>query len=216
MKDQKVSTALGTAILIIIAATVAGFVLICFKNYPVEEGGSLAIIEHDKIDIESSAKNEEDDFQADVDGAFVSSPFVESWKQYTNQYRDHAISMPADFDVQDEEPTHIDISSPDYDGVSEGGIRIQIQKNLPPEDHDTVVDFKNDLIGAQDASIIVKKMGDDIDVSYYSISESEGNFMTYFAFDEKKDVYYKIIVFEPGYSQNQELVESIVKTFVIL
>ena len=35
MKDQRVSTTLGTIILIIIATTVAGFVLICFKNYPV-------------------------------------------------------------------------------------------------------------------------------------------------------------------------------------
>ncbi len=36
MKEQKVSTILGTIILIIIVATVAGFVLICFKNYPVK------------------------------------------------------------------------------------------------------------------------------------------------------------------------------------
>lgn len=35
MKDQKVSTSLGAIILVIIAATVGGFVLLCFKNYPI-------------------------------------------------------------------------------------------------------------------------------------------------------------------------------------
>jgi hypothetical protein len=36
MKDQKISTILGSIILIIIATTVTGFVLLCFKNYPVK------------------------------------------------------------------------------------------------------------------------------------------------------------------------------------
>ena len=35
MKDQKISTTLGTVILIIISATIGGFVLLCFENYPV-------------------------------------------------------------------------------------------------------------------------------------------------------------------------------------
>lgn len=36
MKDQRVSTKIGAIILVIIAATVGGFVLFCFKNYPVK------------------------------------------------------------------------------------------------------------------------------------------------------------------------------------
>ena len=44
MKDQKISTELGATILIIIAATVAGFVLICFKNYPVKDDVISAVI----------------------------------------------------------------------------------------------------------------------------------------------------------------------------
>lgn len=44
MKYQKISTLLGTVILIIIAATAAGFVLICFKNYPVTYNISKIVI----------------------------------------------------------------------------------------------------------------------------------------------------------------------------
>lgn len=48
MKDQKVSTTLGAVILIIITATVAWFVLICFKNYPVKYHIESAIISENK------------------------------------------------------------------------------------------------------------------------------------------------------------------------
>ncbi len=44
MKDQKVSTILGTIILIIFAATAAGFTLLCFKNYPVKNDVTLIVI----------------------------------------------------------------------------------------------------------------------------------------------------------------------------
>lgn len=36
MKDQKISTGLGTIILIIIAATVSGFVFLCYKNFSID------------------------------------------------------------------------------------------------------------------------------------------------------------------------------------
>ena len=48
MKDQKISTMLGAIILIIIAATVAGFVILCFKKYPVESDIEPFVISQDK------------------------------------------------------------------------------------------------------------------------------------------------------------------------
>ncbi len=49
MKNQIISTSLGTIILIIIVATIAGFILICFKNYPVKSDIATIHIPTQKI-----------------------------------------------------------------------------------------------------------------------------------------------------------------------
>ena len=41
-------------------------------------------------------------------------------------------------------------------------------------------------------------------------------FANYIALDGERGVFYNILVFEPGYKKNKELVEKILKTFKIL
>ena len=53
MKDQKISTVLGATILVIIAATVVGFVFLCVKKYPITYDIAPVVIskqlQHDKL-----------------------------------------------------------------------------------------------------------------------------------------------------------------------
>lgn len=72
MKDQKVSTILGTIILVIIAATIAAFVLICFKNYPVEDDVKTITFSERKIDTLNlqTYRNEEIGFEIKLPEGF--------------------------------------------------------------------------------------------------------------------------------------------------
>lgn len=97
MKDQKVSTLLGTIILIIIAATVAGFVLICFKNYPIKNEIASGIpgymkksmIEEDEYDKVADMKNDENLYVSEEFG--IKFEYPEDWM--VEEYLDSSPEM---------------------------------------------------------------------------------------------------------------------------
>jgi len=143
----------------------------------------------------------------------------DGWQQYTNKNSDYTISYPVDFLVQDEMPNHIDISSSEYDGRNKNGLRMQIQKRGSHEDFASIDEYKKYLLGSEDElEDNVKNMqyGNFVKFAQHVTNSSKKSFMTYIAFDEKNNKYYNILVFEPGYSNNKELVEAIIKTFIIL
>lgn len=139
------------------------------------------------------------------------------WKQYTNKNRDYTISYPVDFSAQDEMPNHIDISSPQYDGKNQNGLRIQIQKHILSDKIKSTNEYKRYLMKSRDNSVDNIQYDDFVNTpSQYVTNTSKKSFVTYIVFDEKNDKYYTILVFEPGYSNNKELIETIIKTFIIL
>lgn len=92
MKDQKISTTIGTVILIIISATVGGFVLLCIKKYPVNDVVEPIIIPSKLI---SNGK---------IDDA--------EWKVYTNDPYGFSIQYPSDYYY--DESSAVDITKADY------------------------------------------------------------------------------------------------------
>lgn len=95
MKNQKVSTTLGTVILIIIAATVTGFTLLCIKNMSIKTDlmpvvvqpqlqKKVVEVEKDKIEILSMPMNRDD------------------WKTYSNNTYGLVFKYPKNWEIVEE------------------------------------------------------------------------------------------------------------------
>jgi hypothetical protein len=70
------------------------------------------------------------------------------------------------------------------------------------------LDFEGEWEMAKDV-----KLGEHIVLSQYTKAGPGGPFMMYIAIDEENTTYYRILVFEPGYSINKELIENMMSTF---
>jgi hypothetical protein len=94
MKDQKVSTILGTTILIIIAATAAGFVLLCFKNYSTTFDVKLAVIQpRERI----NKNKKEDQNSADIIVQKNAISTIGNWVECYNERSGYIIKYPEDW-----------------------------------------------------------------------------------------------------------------------
>jgi hypothetical protein len=60
------------------------------------------------------------------------------------------------------------------------------------------------------------KLGEFMSLYQYTKNGPGAAFANYIALDGERGVFYNILVFEPGYKKNKELVEKILKTFKIL
>jgi len=142
------------------------------------------------------------------------------WKIYTNKNDGYSIMHPSEFWPQSENDLmNYDINDPRYERGNPDGIKIQIQKqslgsNFKSFD-EYVVYQKNTSDELGDPAKTVK-LGDFITLSEYTKGGPGGAFMVYTAFNKTTNNYYDILIFEPGYSKNKELLEKIIATFRLL
>ncbi|MBU2264317.1 hypothetical protein KJ797_03220 [Patescibacteria group bacterium] len=142
------------------------------------------------------------------------------WKTYTNKNDGFSIMHPSEFWPQSgNDLMNYDINDPRYERGNPDGIKIQIQKqslgsNFKSFD-EYVVYQKNISDELVDPAKTVK-LGDFITLSQYTEGGPGGAFMIYTAFNKNTKNYYDVLIFEPGYSKNKELIEKIIATFKIL
>ncbi len=95
MKDQKVSTILGTIILMIIAATVATFTLFCIKNSPVKTDVVPAVVQQRLIP--SNEKKQESNVEEDVDMQKEALESFDEWNECRNEKFGYTINYPKEW-----------------------------------------------------------------------------------------------------------------------
>ena len=152
--------------------------------------------------------------QTDMDAEETSE-----WKTYKNKQDGYSIRHPSEFRSQHgRNIANYDIDDPRYGRGNHEGLRIQIQKHELISGFDLYDEYRNhykeELDEFTDPTEEVR-LGKFITRSQYTKKGPGGAFMTYTAFDKNTKNYFYILVFEPGYSKNKELVEKIVSTFDI-
>ena len=151
----------------------------------------------------------------------------DEWQVYNNNSKHYSIRYPKEFSIQKEGHSSVnllnyDMSDPAYSQGNPEGIKIQIQTAIPKIsvnysieqaiiDSDTPVDYLD--IESDNSQKV--SLGNDIVLSKHYNKTPGGAFMEYMAFDTSRRVAHSILIFEPGYSKNIELVENIISTFEI-
>lgn len=142
------------------------------------------------------------------------------WKTYVNNNDGYSIMHPSEFWPQyDHDIMNYDINDPRYERGSPDGVKIQIQKHALGSDFrsfDEYASYQKNVSDDFNDPAKTVKLGDFITMSQYTKTGPGGAFMVYTAFDRNLNNYFDILIFEPGYSKNKELVEKIISTFEIL
>ncbi|PLX24601.1 hypothetical protein C0580_04870 [Candidatus Parcubacteria bacterium] len=155
-----------------------------------------------------------------------------AWRVHENFNLGFSLEYPENLtiiDSSDEGANYMDFVNYDVNdpqrkrGLGQDDIDIQVQR------HDFSSKFtREDLIdklkfeGVEYFSQATVKaaaeveLGDYVKYSQYTVSGPSGPMMNYIALDEDSDRYYYILVFEPGYTNNKELIEEIVSSFKFL
>lgn len=140
------------------------------------------------------------------------------WKTYANKDDGYSISHPSEFWPQKGgNLMNYDISDPLSAMGNSSSVKIQIQKNSLYSSNKSLAEYKEYLMNIEDDLVdqaAIVELGNFVELAQYTKGGPGGAFMAYVAFDDNN--YYNILIFEPGYSNNKELIESIVETFTIL
>jgi|GEM_PF-3305643 len=143
-----------------------------------------------------------------------------SWKTYVNNNDGYSIMHPSEFWPQyDHDLMNYDINDPRYERGNPDGIKIQIQKHTLDSDFksfDEYITYQKKTADALINPAKTIKLGDFVTMSQYTKNGPGGALMIYTAFNTNTRNYFDILIFEPGYSKNKELVEKIISTFKIL
>jgi len=150
------------------------------------------------------------------------------WQVYKNISNHYSIQYPKEFSMNGEGGSSVnlvnyDMNDPAFQQGNPEGIKIQIQTKVPkiPIDYSieqAIVDFDKpdpDLPRIESDNAQQVSLGNDIVLSKHYNKTPGGAFMAYRAFDTSRRVAHLILVFEPGYSKNVELVEKIISTFEV-
>lgn len=143
------------------------------------------------------------------------------WKTWVNNDDNYSISYPSEFWPQGgHNLKNYDMKDPRYDSGNPEGISIQIQKHsVSRMGFDTVSEYKKHLKIVSDVFADVAtdvQLGEFISLYQYTKDGPGGAFANYMAFDSERGIFYNILVSEPGYKKNKELVEKILATFKII
>ena len=106
-----------------------------------------------------------------------------------------------DYRLRDDQPTDL---------------KIQIQRSDINSKYKTIKEFVTYLkTTAEEFSTPATdiKIGNDISLYQYTENGPGGMYASYYAFDQDRNEYYAILIFEPGYTDNKELVMNILSTF---
>lgn len=196
-----------------------------------EARGDVKSFENEKLNNSAVASNQNDfekenEISHDSEGEEIQDTLlngdnsISGWKEYVNKNDGYSISFPSEFFLQGSyNIMNYDINDPKYDRGNPDGIKIQIQKHKLHSDYDSIVEYKQHLMQSGDRlvnSAETCNFGDSIDLCQYTKNGPGGAFMSYVAFEENDNIYYNILVFEPGYSKNKNYIESIIETFTVL
>jgi len=142
------------------------------------------------------------------------------WKIYVNNNDGYSIMHPSEFWPQyDHDIMNYDINDPRYERGNPDGVKIQIQKHTLDssfKSFDEYITYQKKTADELIDSAKTVKLGDFVTMSQYTKNGPGGAFMVYTAFNKNSNNYFDILIFEPGYSKNKELVEKIISTFKIL
>lgn len=143
------------------------------------------------------------------------------WKTWVNNEDNYSITYPSEFWPQNgHDLKNYNMKDPRYDSGNPEGISIQIQKHsVSRMGFDTINEYKEHLKTVPDVFADVAtdvQLGEFISLYQYIKDGPGGAFANYMAFDSERGIFYNILVSEPGYKKNKELVEKILKTFKIL
>jgi hypothetical protein len=145
---------------------------------------------------------------------------LSGWTTYVNKNDGYSIMHPSEFWPQSgHNLMNYDINDPRYERGNSDGVKIQIQKHALGSDFksfDEYVTYQKNISDDFNDPAKTVKLGDFITMSQYTKTGPGGAFMVYTAFDRSSNNYFAILIFEPGYSKNKELIEKIISTFKIL
>ena len=138
----------------------------------------------------------------------------ELWKTYVNSADGYSIQYAPEFSVQRRfNLANYDIRKEENDGDIKK-IIFEIQKKKWDPKFESMQLFMKSLEGL-DEPVTQHRGFADIHWSQFTRDEGEDTFISFFGYKAEDDKYYEIMVLEPGYSENQNLVYEILGTFRI-
>jgi hypothetical protein len=244
--NQNIPTKIGAMILVIIAITALTFVWYVEKNQPEINNDVVSNISPKvKLPKNPTNKNQvvcTAEAKKCPDGSYVSKTgskcefsecsipkkdsankeIIESngWKTQINNNDGYALSYPAEFSFQSGHNfMNYDINDQRYERGNPDGVKIQINKHILGGNFRSIEEYitylKSNSDNFTDPAQEVK-IGSCVTLAQYLKNGPGGAFMNYMAFDKKSNTYFDILIFEPGFSKNKELIVNIIKTFRIL
>lgn len=167
---------------------------------------------------DSTSENQNDEeTKEDSSDESTSDDVRANWQTYYNSQDGYTIMYPPEFNIYSQNIlADYDYNDPQFETGNPNGIQIQIQKiNLSPEfsTFQDFIDTETQTPSQFNLEAEQITLGDSITLRQYTTDGPGGPMMSYNAFPKRGTDYFNIIVFEPAYSRNIELVELILETF---
>jgi hypothetical protein len=169
--------------------------------------------EEDTQDLEENTDQESDSDSNDS---------TKNWQTYYNSKAGFTIKYPPEFNIKGADSlvtlVNYNYNDPRFETGNPDGINIQIQKlGLSPEFNNFADYIYLERYTPSEFNLPAEPffLGKNITLRQETKDGPGGPMMSFNAFPANGTEYFNIIVFEPGYSQNTKLVESILNTFEI-
>lgn len=156
----------------------------------------------------------------DRDDAIESLPEIEGWTTYVDEQNGFLMMHPEGFLIQNEiDLVNFDDSDEENEPDEGETIQVEILRQTLHAEFKSFEQFKQQLMEIEnDLTEPAKEvnLGDYVVLSqYFSYGSSGEQYNSFISHGFEENEYFEIKVFEPGFSENREVVEKAVETFMI-